>query len=336
MSVVAGVDVGGTWTEAVALVDGGAVIGRARLATDTRDATAILDGAAAAVSQAVDGRPGDGLSCVGIGIPGQVDPGTGTVRLAMNLRIDDDGLPVGPMLRERLGVPTIVENDVRAAAVGAYDHLRATSEPDLCSLAYLSIGTGISAGAVLDGRLHRGWQGMAGEIGHVVVVADGAPCRCGLRGCLEAEAAGPAIQRMWPTEDGRPAEAMFRAAAAGDRGAKDRTEEVIGRYVLAIQWLATTWGADLVALGGGIGSIGGPLLDPLRERLAGWASRSDLAGRLLPPERVVAMPPDLPTGALGAAALARRWSPARDEERQGERTGERTDVDSAEPSGRGE
>lgn len=331
--VVAGVDVGGTWTSAVVLDGGDEVVGRARLATDIDGPDRILGGVEGAIERALDGRMAPrALAALGVGIPGQVDPVTGTVRLAMNLRIDGAGLAVGSMLRERLGVPTTVENDVRAAAVGAYERLRATTHPAVESLAYLSIGTGISAGVVIGGRLHRGRDGLAGEIGHVVVDPNGPDCRCGLRGCLEAVAAGPAIQRMWPTQDGRPAEALFRAAASGDPEAGRLMEEVVDRYVLAIQWLATAWDADLIVLGGGIGSIGEPLLGPVRDRLMTRAARSDLAGRLLPPDRVVAVPAGLPAGALGAAALARgRISMA--QMRSGT---EPIDDGSGDPSGRGE
>jgi glucokinase len=323
--IFAGVDVGGTWTDAVVVDGGGAVLGRSRRPTNPDGADGIVDSVAEAVADAAASADADPAG-VGVGIPGQVDPASGTVRLATNLRIDVLGLPVGSILRERLGIPVTLENDVRAAAVGAYEHLRSTSEPALRSLAYLGIGTGISAGLVVDGRLHRGRDGMAGEIGHVVVEANGPRCRCGLDGCLEAVAAGPALQRLWPDGDGRPAEAMFEAATAGDPTARRLTEEVIDRYVLAVQWLGAAWGADLIALGGGIGSIGDPLLVPIRERLAGWAARSELASWVLPPERVVSLPAGLLAGAIGAAALARR-------EAEGL---EPIDIGSDDPSGRGE
>jgi predicted NBD/HSP70 family sugar kinase len=319
----AGVDVGGTWTEAIVVDASGSVLGTSRRPTNLDGADGIVNSVADAVADAAASAGTDPVG-VGVGMPGQVDPAAGTVRLAMNLRIDVLGLPVGSMLLERLGVPVALENDVRAAAIGAYEHLRATSEPELRSLAYLGIGTGMAAGLVVDGRVHRGRDGMAGEIGHVVVDPGGPRCRCGLDGCLEAVAAGPALQRMWPEGDGRPAEAMFGAATAGDPTARRLTEEVIDRYVLAVQWLGAAWGADLIALGGGIGSIGDPLLVPIRERLAGWAARSELAGWVLPPERVVALPAGLPAGAIGAAALARR---------QADRL---EPIDSEDPSGRGE
>jgi predicted NBD/HSP70 family sugar kinase len=321
----AGVDVGGTWTDGIVVDGSGAVLGRSHRPTNPDGADGIVDTVAEAVAEA-SASAGAEPAGVGVGIPGQVDPAAGTVRLAMNLRIDVLGFPVGPILRDRLRVPVTLENDVRAAAVGAYEHLRSTSEPGLRSLAYLGIGTGMAAGLVVDGRLHRGRDGMAGEIGHVVVQPDGPRCRCGLDGCLEAVAAGPALQRLWPEGNGRPAEAMFEAATAGDPSARRLTEEVIDRYVQAVQWLAAAWGADLIALGGGIGSIGNPLLEPIRERLAGWAARSELAAWVLPPERVVALPAGLLAGAVGAAALARRRAEAL----------EGTDIDSDDPSGRGE
>jgi glucokinase len=150
-------------------------------------------------------------------------------------------------------------------------------------------------------------------------------------------AAGPAIERMWPSGDGRPAEAMLRAAAGGDPGARALVEEVIGRYVLAIQWLAAAWGPDLIALGGGIGSIGEPLLSVVRGRLAERRAGSELAGVLLPPERVVAVAADLPVGALGAAALARAAGAVKEAIEAGARGLPATnEVDSGEPSRRGE
>ena len=108
--------------------------------------------------------------------------------LAVNLDWHD--LPLGPRLEARLGIPTIVENDVRAAALGL--HRRRLFGP-VESLALLAIGTGISAGVVLDGALHRGAHGLAGEIGHVIIEPGGPRCACGNQGCFEAVAAGPAI-----------------------------------------------------------------------------------------------------------------------------------------------
>ncbi len=103
----------------------------------------------------------DHLAAIGMGIPGKVVPDLGEIHLAVNLNIEAP-LPIGPMLKERFGVPVHIENDVRLAAVGvqksyAFD-----------DVAYISVGTGLAAGFILDGELFRGKNGLAGEIGHIV------------------------------------------------------------------------------------------------------------------------------------------------------------------------
>ena len=114
--------------------------------------------------------------------------------MAVNLGITH--LPLGPMLQTELGVPTFVEHDARAAALWLSGQAADGSTQAPASVAFLAIGTGISAGIVLDGALLRGDNGFAGEVGHVVADPDGVVCACGLRGCLETIAAGPAIGRQ--------------------------------------------------------------------------------------------------------------------------------------------
>ncbi|MGH2554709.1 MAG: ROK family protein [Actinomycetota bacterium] len=298
-----GVDIGGTSVEAVVADTGNRVVRTGAAPTDATSGELVLASAINAIRYVMPGDA-DGIQGIGIGVPGQVDVETGVVRLAMNLNIGDGGFPIGRLIAREFGLHTTVENDVRAAAVGAYESLQ-SDHLALHVLAFLSIGTGISAGFVIDGRLHRGRDGMSGEIGHVVVADDGPECRCGLRGCLEAVAAGPAIRRMWAGGERRPAEDLFRAAAGGDPEAIRVAGVVSGYLARAVQWLALAYGADLVVLGGGVGAMGEPLLSAVRARLAGWGDRSPLARRLLPPERVVAMPAGFPTGAIGAAAVAR-------------------------------
>lgn len=211
-----GVDVGGSSVKAVVTDDARTVLSQVQLPTDASDATAVLTSAATAVDRVLE-DVGDAktVAGIGIGVPGQVDPATGVVRMAMNLNIGDEGIPIGTTIAERFEVDTTVENDVRAAAVGAFEALRPRT-PDLHTLVYLSIGTGVSAGVVVGGELFRGRDGLAGEIGHVVVEEEGPECACGLRGCLEAVVAGPALREMWPSADGKHAQDLYRAAAAGD------------------------------------------------------------------------------------------------------------------------
>ena len=243
-----GIDIGGTKT-AILVTEardepGGAV--RARTIAPTavgapeRAADAIASLVTAAIAEA--GATAHDVAAVGVGVPGRVDREAGHVTHAVNLGWHD--LPLGPRLQERLGIPTVVENDVRAAALGLHRR-RILGETE--SLALLAIGTGIAAGVVLDGQLHRGAHGLAGEIGHVIIDPSGPRCACGNRGCVEAIAAGPAIvartKAGWTARrDGRPpepdeqnitgAESVFAAAAAGDPVAA----EVIDSAGRAIAW----------------------------------------------------------------------------------------------------
>jgi glucokinase len=188
--IVVGVDIGGTKTAILVCDADGAVLARSVAPTAVGD----RDRAADAISALVEAAIHDGgakradVAALGVGVPGRVDRERGTVTLAVNLDWYD--LPLGPRLEARLGIPTLVENDVRAAALGLH---RRRLFAQVESLALLAIGTGISAGVVLDGVLHRGAHGLAGEIGHVIIEPDGPPCACGNRGCFETVAAGPAI-----------------------------------------------------------------------------------------------------------------------------------------------
>ena len=141
----------------------------------------------------------DDVAAIGVGVPGRVDPLSGAVTLAVNLGWSD--LPLGAQLEARFGRPSVVENDVRAAAFGLHRR-RVVGEVD--DLAYLAVGTGVSAGVVLHGRLHRGPRGLAGEIGHVIAdppVARAAPAASGdasRRSCRARASHGSPARRSRP------------------------------------------------------------------------------------------------------------------------------------------
>ncbi len=113
----------------------------------------------------------------------------------MNLGVDGEWVPLRAELEARLGLPVAVENDVNVATLGA------VALSGIRDLVYLSIGTGLAAGLVLDGTLRRGATGAAGEIGHVPIDPLGALCQCGQRGCLETVASGRALAEAWPSGD---------------------------------------------------------------------------------------------------------------------------------------
>lgn len=310
---VIGLDVGGSKIEAVVIGRSRTGFGYVHLPMDARDEQRVLNSVENAIATAlaraevVLGQVG----AVALGIPGQVEDGI--IQIAVNLNLT--AYPLAEILSKRLQIPVVLENDVRLAAIGAYEYLN-TRQP-LSSLVYLSVGTGISAGVVLDGRLLRGTTGMAGEIGHAIFDPQGPLCKCGMRGCLEALASGPAIttraqQALMAGEAGLlakldvlDARAIYQAAAQGDLLSRRIVEQASLYLARAIQWMAMAYDADQIVLGGGVSHEGEGFIRPIRTELARLRAGSELARRMLPDERISLFPAEVNAGLWGAFALAR-------------------------------
>lgn len=292
-----GIDIGGTKTDAVAVDDSGVLAQRVRLPTGF-GRVAVVETALTAVARIgeLTGVDAPGFASIGIGIPGLVDTASGEVAHAVNLGVDR--LPLGGELAERLGVRVRVENDVKAAALGAYDVLGLDG-----TMAYLNLGTGMAAGLVVDGRLWRGTSGIAGEIGHLPVDPAGAECACGQRGCLETVASGSGIARQWRTDDPLPARSVFAAAAAGDGEAQAIKDRLAQGIAAAVRVLVLTVDVDTVVIGGGLSHLGDPLLGDVHEVLEDWGRTSPFLASLALPRRVRLVPPGSPVAALGAAIV---------------------------------
>jgi predicted NBD/HSP70 family sugar kinase len=289
-----GLDIGGTKIDAVAADRERRVVGRVRVATDASGGEAVLESAVDAVETLQHTVAARGSS-VGAGIPGIVDHLNGTVRNAVNLGIGEEPFAFGPALSDAVGLPVAVENDVNAATLGAALAL------GLDDLAYLSIGTGLAAGLLVDGRLHRGRRGVAGEIGHVPVDPNGPLCRCGQRGCLEQLASGAAIARRWPSANS-PARDLFAAAARGVPEAIVVRDDVVGHLATAVLLLVLTADPYPIVLGGGVSELGVPLLSALQSALSERSERSQLLRSLDLPARLRLLADGLDAAVLGAAA----------------------------------
>ena len=194
----------------------------------------------------------------------------------------------GRDLASRIGCAVHVENDVNAGALGAAAVLGVVPPS---SLAYLSIGTGLAAGLVLDGKIHRGSIGMAGEVGHVPVRSDGPLCSCGQRGCAETLGSGGAIAERWGPHG---AAALWDAADRGDVVAVGVRDDLVAAIGSTIRLVVLTLDVDVVALGGGVGELGDPLMRELRRWLAAEAVRSPLLATLRLGDRVRLVPAGSP------------------------------------------
>ncbi len=301
--VAVGLDIGGTKALGVLLGADDAVLDRVRVPT-SHGADGVVASAAKAVRVLTDaaGLHPTGLAGVGLGVPGIVDHGTGTVRHAVHLGIGDTPEPLVRMLADELGgVRVTADNDLNAAAAGSAHVLGHRAD-----VAFLALGTGVGAGLLLDGRVRRGWLGAAGEIGHLSLDARGPLCACGQRGCLELVASGASLDARWPTDDGvPPPAALFAAAAAGDPRATVIRDEFAAAVAAAVRVLVLTTDVERVVIGGGVREVGAPLLDAVVGALTREAATSGFLTSLRLAERVELAPHGVPVAAIGAALAAR-------------------------------
>jgi predicted NBD/HSP70 family sugar kinase len=305
--LLVGVDVGGSKI-AVLVVDAGLKIcARHTIPTSIGEPDEAAAQIAAAINAALDlaGATIADVRAIGVGVPGRVDTESGVVSLAVNLGWHR--LPLRERLEATLGVPVAIENDVRAAAAGILDR---RSLGDVQDFIYLSIGTGISAGVVLEGRVHRGTRGLAGEIGHIVVDAAGPVCPCGLRGCLETIASGPAIARA--AGGGGTAADVYAAAAGGNENAREIVERAGASLARAIHSLVMTYDVNRIVLGGGVSRAGAAFLDPILRELDAMRAASELATDMLPADVVAVSPDGGDVGTWGGISVARALTSAVD------------------------
>ena len=288
-----GIDIGGTKTAALVLDDAGMVVAHVSTASG-RGTSQTLSTAVRVADRAVARVGGWGaIGSVGACMPGLVDPDTGWARHAVNLAVPSLDLAGG--IEAATGRRPSVDNDVKAAALGAHHEVR--PEIPTGTTAYLNVGTGLAAAFVHRGRVVRGAGGAAGEIGHLPV-GTGIPCSCGQQGCLETIASGTALLRLWP----RPAADLFPTAAAGDPAAGEVVRTLAHGIALAVQMLVVT-GAELVVIGGGLARDPSELEEAVRTDIAGRAAGSPFLRRLDLASRVRVLEGGVPVAAIGAALL---------------------------------
>jgi glucokinase len=253
-------DLGGTHLRA-ATVDGkGSIQFRFKQHTpQINDANAIVDAIVAAVHEAE--KQGEDISAVSLVVPGTVKVEEGAVVTAPNLPCLD-GFRLGAALTEQLHLPAILENDANAAAVGEMWRGAAVGcKTIIC----VTLGTGVGGGIILDGKLWRGMDGAAAEIGHMCVDPfGGVACTCGSRGCLEVFASATAIVRMtreasprYPDsvlqgKDDRTAEMIFEAGQQGDELALEIFRRM-GVYLgIGLANLINILNPEMIVIGGGV------------------------------------------------------------------------------------
>lgn len=306
--LVAGIDIGGTKIAALLVDADGRIVARGQVAAPAREGGAAMANAAAALTRDLLQQQDASLVAAGVGAAGVIDHASGTVRAASAMFVDWVGFPLSTALRDLLGVPVTIENDVNAFLLGELSHGTATDRDVLGVM----LGTGVGGAVVLDGRLRHGPHGAAGEIGHTPGYST-VQCTCGQVGHLETLASGTSIGLRYGERTGVTGLTAHEVADRARQGDGDAIAvwEAAGHAVaLASASAAGILDLPTAIIGGGV-SRAWDLLAPAIERAL--ATDSPVSGV---PLRIVPATLHTDAVALGAAAAAREIisaAPSREE-----------------------
>ncbi len=278
MKYTIGIDLGGTTMTAGVVNENYEILGKLTWPTRLPRPSKDLEKAMAELCRAVAKQcrvSFDQIEYVGIGTPGSVNFNTGFVGYNTNFGYYDWNL--GPDMAALLGCRVYVENDANAAAFGEYLAGGAKGYRDAV---IVTLGTGIGSGIILSGKIMRGFNFAAGEIGHTVIVKDGRACNCGRRGCWERYASSRALSEdareamrqdpdtlMWKLAgdlDHVNAKVPFDAMAAGDATARRVVETWVEYVGCGVANVVNTFQPEVICIGGGVSNQGEVLLGPVR------------------------------------------------------------------------
>ena len=309
-----GIDLGGTTMTAGLVNESYEIVGKITWATRLPRPAEDLEKALADLCRAVAKENNvsfDEVSYVGIGTPGIVNFMTGFVGYNTNFNYYDWNL--GPDMEKLLGCKVYVENDANAAAFGEYIVGGAKGYRDAV---IVTLGTGIGSGIILGGKILRGFNFAAGEIGHTVIVKDGRACNCGRHGCWERYASARALSEdtreamknapdsmMWKIAGDLEhvnAKTAFDAMAAGDALAKQVVDTWLEYVGCGVANVVNSFQPEVVCIGGGVSNQGETLLAPVRAYVE-KETHNITTGRV-PEIRACVLRND--AGVIGAAALA--------------------------------
>ena len=309
-----GIDVGGTGIQFGAVDSSNRIIHEESIPTRTdipfeeqvkHIADCVLTTAAGAGVSVED------ISSVGIGIPGIASSATGEIIKCTNMGWNH--VPFRTVFRQYLDKPLFIENDANVAALA--ESVAGVSAGTSSSV-FITIGTGIGSGIILNGRIWSGAHGIGGELGHTIFSLDGVPCTCGNRGCLERYCSATALIRMareavaeHPESQilalagcdasGIEAKTVFDASKAGDVTAVAVYRRFISYLSQAIASVVNLLDPEIVVLGGGVSKAGSYLLDPIVQEYPRYVLFND---QPLPPVKIAVLGSE--AGIIGAAMLS--------------------------------
>lgn len=276
-----GIDIGGTNIAAGVVDESFNIVSKSRIKTNSgRSYKDVLKDIALAGEFAVKdaGLSMNDIKWVGMGCPGTCNIDSGLVEYANNLKWEN--VPLRQFVGDALGIPAYIENDANAAALGEY---YAGAAKDTKSAIIITLGTGLGAGIIIDGKIFSGSNYAGAEIGHTVINVDGEQCTCGRKGCFETYCSATALVKFTKRAiDKNPDSLMkkivekegkvsgrtaFNAAKAGDKAGKEIVDYFIKNLACGIINTINVFQPDILCIGGGVSNEGDNLLNPLKERV---------------------------------------------------------------------
>ncbi|MCH5210997.1 MAG: ROK family protein [Oscillospiraceae bacterium] len=273
-----GIDLGGTNIAVGCTDDAGNLIAKNSLPTlSGRSYTEIVKDMAALCERTVsDANAGmNEIKAIGIGSPGTIDSKNGVVVFAANLKMEK--APVAAELGKYFDIPIFMENDANAAAYGEY--IACGHKTD--SFVFITLGTGVGGGVIIDNKIYRGFNGAGAEIGHMTLRMDGNECTCGKRGCFETYASVTALRKItaemmeknpesimheWVKNRGQiSGRTAFECAVKGDKAAIETRDTYIRYVAEGILSVVNIFQPEILVIGGGISKEGDVLLNPIKE-----------------------------------------------------------------------
>ncbi|MBP3655715.1 MAG: ROK family protein [Clostridia bacterium] len=311
-----GVDLGGTGIKAGVVTEQGEILSKGSTPTmkERPYQEVIADIASLCRSVVKDaGLTMEDIGAIGVGVPGVCDPRTGVIPMCTNLGWH--GVPFVAELRSHIDLPVIVDND---ATVAGFAESIAGVSAGTHSSVFVTLGTGVGGGIIINGRPYSGAHGVGSEIGHMILKMDGELCSCGNRGCFERYASATAIIRegrkavaehpesmIMKRCGGNPerinAKTVIDCAKEGDPTAKAVFDEYVRGLALGIINLINAIDPEVIVLGGGVSNAGDFLLDALRETMKPY-----IFFKTLPYARIELARLGADAGIIGAALLGKQ------------------------------
>ncbi len=285
-----GIDVGGTGIQAGVIDDSFRILAEESIPTRTSDPFADQVARIAGCVKSVAAKAGltmEQIVSIGIGIPGIANAATGEIIKCTNMGWYH--VPFRNEFMKHTSIPVFIDNDANVAALA---ESVAGVSADSSSSVFVTIGTGIGSGIILNGRIWSGFHGIGGELGHVIFDLDGVPCTCGNKGCLERYCSATALIRMAREAISLHPETLMMKMISGDvsrleartvidaaRQSDPLASEVYAQYIdqlaQAFANIVNFLDPEVIVIGGGVSKAGNFLLDPLRREFPKYVIYND-------------------------------------------------------------